>query len=264
MSQISLFFLEFFIFLVAIVSIPIFFYDIAKTLIDNISNCFLIFDQEKIKDIAFFIEEKKYKYLLGYFLLYQFFNCIVFISFLTIWFILANKGSGIYLSIPFIIVFLLISLWLFFLLRKYWRKINKIGFQSKKVALVNFERFQNEWKSEKINFFTLFENDKIALRNFPFQFQQKKYQKKNFKLNQKFNNKKISQEKYQMKLLLFFTKYLKVYARFLIWMKNENEKKNKKTIIMIEDQKYEDVINILNKVLINNFFAFVEQAKKRI
>jgi|GEM_PF-1325041 len=67
MSQISLFFLEFFIFLVAIVSIPIFFYDIVKTLIDNISNCFLIFDQEKIKDIAFFIEEKEYKYLLGYF-----------------------------------------------------------------------------------------------------------------------------------------------------------------------------------------------------
>ncbi|MCL8210900.1 hypothetical protein LT336_00644 [Spiroplasma sp. JKS002671] len=65
-----------------------------------------------------------------------------------------------------------------------------------------------------------------------------------------------------MKLLLFFTKYLKVYARFLIWMKNENEKKSKKTIIIIEDQKYQDVINILNKVLINNFFAFVEQAKK--
>ncbi|WP_250138242.1 hypothetical protein [Spiroplasma attinicola] len=45
-------------------------------------------------------------------------------------------------------------------------------------------------------------------------------------------------------------------------MKNENEKKSKKTIIIIEDQKYQDVINILNKVLINNFFAFVEQAKK--
>lgn len=255
MSQILFFFLEFFIFLITSISVPIFFNDVMKVIINNINNCFKVFNQKNIKDITFFINEYKYKYL-GHFLLYILFNCLIFAFSLTIWFIFSRETIGIYLSISFIIIFLFTCLWLYFLMKKYWKKIKEIGFQSKKTAIKNFEKFWKECKVEKVNLFTLFENNKIALRNFPFQFQQKKYKKKNFRLKQKFINQKINQEKYQIKLLIFFITYLKVYTRFIIWMKDENKKKKKETNITIENQKYND-ITLLPGVLISNFFAFV-------
>lgn len=261
MSQVEFLLLIFFLFLITMGVVIVGAYIPSYQMwIKYTNNCINVFEKENIKNISFIIKEYKYKYII-WFILFSLISCIslgVFLDLIISDTIYSQKNlNGIIWIIPFILIWLFSYVLIFILFKKFWKRIKQIGIVSKKEALVKFQIFQEEIKTENIKIFVLQKFNQDTIQNHPFQFQQKRYKRKVIKLTLKFNNKKINQEKYQIKLLKLFTIYLKIYAIFLTRIRIiENYS------VVVENIKEINILNSLPQILINNFFAFVNQAEQ--
>jgi len=211
-------------------------------------NCYEIFgDQPNFDKICFVIKESKWKYWIGIYFC-GILNIGSFWLFLWMW--TGNPNNNPYWIIAFTVSFILSYGWLYFLTKKFLNEIKKIGIYSKAKAIENFLELKEKnsnFNSKKLTFFTLMKDEKKASRNFPFQFNQKRYKRKIEKLLNKKNN-----HKQDIRLLNMFVRYLKAYSVFLKSMQKEEGKYT----IEIDNQIYD--IEKLPEILINNFFAYTQ------
>ncbi|MBE4704151.1 hypothetical protein [Spiroplasma platyhelix] len=248
-EQLEFFLLEFLLFLICVgSSVAGAYFPGHKMWVQYTNNCVSIF---KLKNLPFIIKEYKYKYV-SWFVFFTLFNCLALSMFLWIWFNVTKdiyQGENILLFIPFIIVFLLSDALIFILFKKFWNEIKEIGIYSKKEAVETFKKFQSEIKFKNIKSFQIIGHSQNTIQDYPFQFQQRNYQRKIKKLI----NKKTNEEKYDIKLITLFNNYLKIYAIF---------------IKRISKEKYDVIIENSEQsiyfpdIIINNFFAYVNQAQK--
>lgn len=213
------------------------------------NNCKEIFGKEDhFNDLSLIIKNDKYKSL-SIFIIFNLLNIITLSIFIWIW--IAGNNNIIYI-IPFIGTFLVSYVLLYFVIRMLFKKFELIGMDSKKIAINNFKIYQNNLKNNlKISEFKLYKSDKIASRNQPFQFNQWRYKGKIKRLN----NKKYNEEKYNMKLLTMYIRYLKTYA---IFFKGIKDSSSNDYAVVINDHKYQS-LEPLKEVLINNFFAYANE-----
>lgn len=245
MSELIFFFLLFFIFLFCTtctivgpyVSSYIAWFKYAK-------NCQDIFNKEEnLNNLSLIIDSHKCKSLI-IFTIFNLFNIIVLAIFLWIW--ISGRNNIILDGLHFIIKIL-------------FKKLEVIGVDSNEIAINNFKIYQENFKTNlKVSKFKLYKSDQIALRNKPFQFNQWRYKNKIRRLN---NKKSYNAEKYNLKLLNLYIRYLKTYAIFFKAMESDS-KSNDDYYVVIEEQK-SNSLESLKKTLITNFFAYVNEIKKQ-
>lgn len=225
-------------------------------------NAMSIFSKEpEFDNFSFMLERFKYRYLSAYFVMGMFSYISYGVLLWGSWLLFQEK-----ILIPEIIFLLFSFIAYYFRLRKLWRNIKRFDLQTNEEAIINFQSHRKKIKVEKVKSFQLFKyyfNDKskskVSRYNLPLQHNQKRIAKITKRLAKKKTH--ISQEKYNFKLLIFYINYLKRHATFYKWIENDPNNYIDDQYVVIEKEKYEDV-KILKKVLINNFFAFVNQAEK--
>lgn len=231
--------------------------------IDYSKNCLEFFSQEvDFKNIPLLIKEYKWKYLSCFI-----FFIIIFVIYYTFmiyinWFLL-SKLIIIYEII--IMLFSFIGFAIFFSL--YWKNIKALSAQTKTKAeaIINFDKYQNENKEKQIKTFKIFKDGQININNSRFQLNQRLYKWRIKRLLKQ----KISQEKYNFKLLKLYIKYLKVYGVFFKRMKyflffNQKIRSDFYNYYLVLENNYNESLETLPKILINNFFAFVAIAEQEL
>ncbi len=181
-------------------------------------------------------------------IIFSCFNIIAFAIFLWLW--LSIWGRVFYI-IGFIIVFLLSWVFIFLIPNKIIKQLKKFGTCSKQGAIDSFNNLSKKYYSsnlQKLNF-QILKDKKLAARNRPFQFHQKRYIKKIAKILQK----EISTNKKKEKILLIFYQYLKNYAIFIKSIAIETGQYS--YLIDNENQSW----NQLPTTLIHNFFAMIQE-----
>lgn len=230
--------------------------------IDYSKNCLEFFSQEvDFKNIPLFIKEHKWKYLSPFiFFVFFFTGCYYFIFYAT-W-ILSIK-----MFVYNIIIMVFSYIGFFALLFLYWKKIKALSVQTKTKAeaIINFDKYQNENKEKQIKTFKIFKDGQININNSRFQLNQRLYKWRIKRLLKQ----KISQEKYNFKLLKLYIKYLKVYGVFFKRMKyflffNQKIRSDFYNYYLVLENNYNESLETLPKILINNFFAFIAIAEQEL
>jgi len=257
MPELLFFVLELFTYLVLILTIIGCSYWLAYTQwILPTKNYFDIFkNQPNFEKICFLNKKNKQRYLI-FFYIFAILNILplYFSSWILVITPNINFNYVIGFITTFIILFILSYVWLYFLIKKFLKEINKIGIVSREEAINNFQNFKNEIIStlKPAITFKILKNNKKAMRNGPFQWHQKRFRKKIIKLKQK----KLLEKKQNNCLLNIFVTYLKIHSLLLKIMKSEF---NANYAIEINNEIQN--INELPTILINNFFAYIEETK---
>lgn len=226
--------------------------------IDYTKNCLEFFSQEiDFTNIPLLIKEHKYKYLSPFIFFAIFSGIGYYFMFNATWFLW--KEIFIYDIVIMIISYICFIFFIFL----YWKKIKALTSQtkSKKEATMNFHKYQTEMKTKQIITFKVFKSGQLDINNVRFQLNQRLYKWRIKRLTKK----KISQDKYDFKLLKIYIVYLKVYAVFFKRLKYSIFTRKIRADfynyhIILENNINESWEN-LPKILINNFFAFVNETK---
>ncbi|MCL8210253.1 hypothetical protein [Spiroplasma attinicola] len=230
--------------------------------LSRFKNAMIIFAKEpEFDNFSFMLKKFKYHYLSAYFIIggmsYMSYGVLLWGS----WLLFQEK-----ILIPEVIILLFSFIGYYFRLRRLWRNIKKLGIQTNEEVLTSFQIHRERINIEEVKSFQLFKyyfNDKskskISRYNLPLQHNQKRIAKITKQLAKKRNH--LSQEKYNFKILILYINYLKRHATFYKWLENDSNNYIDNQYVVIEKEKYENV-KILKKVLINNFFAFVNQAEQ--
>ncbi len=228
--------------------------------IDYTKNCLEFFSEEvNFTNIPLLIKEHKCKYLSPFIffaiIFAVYYSFMIYINWILLWKMI------IYDFIIIIISYIGFSVFL----SLYWKKIKALSIQTKtkSEAIINFQKYQNKMKKKQIKMFKVYKNGHININNNRFQLNQKLYRWRIKRLLKK----KISQEKCDFKLLKIYITYLKVYSAFFKSIKYSGIFIRKirpdfyNYYIVLENNTNESWEN-LPKILINNFFAFVNQAEQ--
>lgn len=255
MSEIVFFFLLYFLFLFCILC----------TIIGPYSSSYIAWfkysqdskdvfgTQSELKNFPMIIENHKYKSLIT-FAVFNLFNINTLGIFLWIWII---GNNNIYYIIPFIITFIFSYFFVYVSIKILFKKLDQIGVYSKNEAIDNFKIYQANINPDiKISEFKLYKFNRVAARNKPFQFNQWRYKGKIRRLN----NKKYNEEKYNIKLLNMYIRYLKTYAVFFKAIEGNLRDFIDDYSVVINNQEYQ-TLEPLKDALINNFFAYVNENK---
>lgn len=267
MSQVGLIIIEFIGALFLLLILIFGFYWCGKnmwiTLTKNYFN--ILFKDEKIKNLAFFIKEKRLRYFVWVlFVIFFSYFLIGFFSWLCIFTdemdAIVNKSSEKHKDLILIIclssiLFVITNLLILILINKFYQQLKQFGIYSKKIAIEKFKYFHESIEKDKLVTTELLNVENSILNQYYFQYQQKKYQKKIKKLKDK-----KDQTNYDFKLLIYFINYLRTHAHLCKWIENPKyfTEINRKTINTNPN------ISIIINILINKFFAFVNEAEKNI
>lgn len=163
--------------------------------------------QDNLHKLPLILKNYKYKCLI-IFIIYNF--CSVG-NLCTFAWILMMINNNIYYIIPLVVTFLLSYFFLYFAIKTLFKKFETIGVYNKTEAISNFKEYQASLEPNlQVSEFKLYKFDKVASRNQPFQFNQWRYKGKIRRLKKK----NYSDEKYNIKLLNMYIRYLKTYAAF--------------------------------------------------
>lgn len=203
-------------------------------------------------DIIFFQNDRYFFYFFMFYLA-EFINIILLVFFSIIWMLVWGNFWYIF---GLFIVWSISHFFAYFLIKKLLKEIKIIGSDSTINSLELFQSFlkknQNSNQIEKKEFI-LIKDNKTAPRNFPFQWNQKRCQKK----LQKIKIKTLSETKKKLKMLRIFIWYLKTYAVFFNFLESSSSEYKIKTNHQIKD------LNNLKEVLIYNFFVYLQlEARK--
>lgn len=198
-------------------------------------------------DIIFFQNDRHF---FNFFMFYlaEFINILLLVAFSILWILIWDNFWYIF---GLIIVWSLSHFFAYFLIKKLLKEMKIIGSDSTTKAIELFQKFlknnQNANQIEKKEFI-LIKDNQTAPRNFPFQWNQKRCQKK----LKKISVKNLSATKKNLKILRTFIWYLKTYAVFFNTLEATNSQYMIKTNHQIED------LNNLKEILIHNFFDYLQ------
>jgi len=141
---------------------------------------------------------------------------------------------------------------------KFLKKIKKIGVFPKQAAIKQFQEYQRIIipTLKPVITFKILKNKQKTIRNEPFQFHQKRFNKKIKRLI----DKNLLESKQNICLLNIFIKYLKGYSNVLKGMEQEFANNGAYYEVEVNYQIY-NLNTELPSIVINNFFAFVIASK---
>lgn len=175
-------------------------------------------------------------------------NIVAFAFFMWLW--LSTWNNALYV-IGFISLFLLSWVFISLITNNLIKKLKKFKSLSWSESISCFDNLSQKYDSQNLNTinFQILKDEKLAPRNRPFQFHQKRCMKK----IQKIFEQEMSTRKRKEKLVLLFDKYLKNYAIFIKSMIKEIGQYS--YVIDNKKQSFEQ----LPDTLVHNFFAMVQE-----